>query len=32
MPAPTLDATLDAMLALVLVEDRRSIEFTTDAS
>lgn len=29
MPAPTLDATVDAMLALVLVEDRAlGIEFT----
>ena len=32
MPAPTLDATLDAMLALVLVEDRAlGLEFTGDA-
>lgn len=31
MPAPTLDATVDAMLSLVLVEDRAlGIEFTGD--
>jgi hypothetical protein len=31
MPAPTLDATLDAMLALVLVEDRAlGLEFAGD--
>jgi DNA-binding FadR family transcriptional regulator len=32
MPAPTLDATLDAMLALVLIEDRAlGLEFAEDA-
>jgi hypothetical protein len=32
MSAPTLDATVDAMLALVLVEDRMlGLEFTVDA-
>ena len=32
MPAPTLDATLDAMLALVLVEDRAlGLEFAEGA-
>lgn len=32
MPAPTLEATVDAMLVLALVEDRAiSLEFTGDA-